>query len=112
MVMNYRQYQLGKGNDSLTKQNAVESCLNKILVKYYQDKNNQLDHEINDLANALFSCCLVVSHSDYDKLFINSFVLFFITTLLITTVQIRQLVILMVSTNAGVMNSDQCFHSC
>jgi hypothetical protein len=37
---------------------------------------------------------------------------YFITTLLITTVQIRQPVILMVSTYASVKNSDQCLHSC
>jgi hypothetical protein len=44
---------------------------------------------------------------------LNTWIFFFLfTALLITTVQLRQPVILMVSTNASVKNSDQCLNSC
>jgi hypothetical protein len=45
-------------------------------------------------------------------LLIIPYFFFSLSTSLITTVQIRQPVTLMVSTNAGVKNSDQCLHSC
>jgi hypothetical protein len=45
-------------------------------------------------------------HTEYNQY------IFFLTTLLFTTVQLTQPVNLMVSSNASVKNSDQCLHSC
>jgi hypothetical protein len=59
------------------------------------------------------------AHGYVDNLFtlnvkkvIDHIIVYIFTSLLITTIQLRQPVILMVSTDASVKNLDQCLHSC